>query len=272
MWFILQSSSNFSYESHRAYQLGLAGDIPLSGDYDGDGRSDLVIWRPSDGTWYLRESSSDFSNVRAIQWGLSSDQPLVGDYDGDSVDDLAVYRRSEGAFYVLLSSGGFNRAGALAGSGQSHLAIALGGPANDPVVGDFNGDGKDDFITVWQLQRFWTIKDQTGQMLDSLPWGEAGDTPMTCDTDGDKRGDRYAVRVNNGNVLEWYGALGSGGASVSVFGSLGDKPSCERDFDGDGRGDLSVFRPHTGEWFVKRSQSEEITKYSFGLPGDQVPG
>ena len=60
------------------FQWGLFNDIPLAADFDGDGRTDLTVYRPSDGGWFIRYSSLGYAvNQWAYyQWGLSTDLPL----------------------------------------------------------------------------------------------------------------------------------------------------------------------------------------------------
>ena len=74
----------------------MATDIPVPGDYDGDGRGDLAVYRPSTGFWYVLQSSTNNATYRAQQWGVPTDIPVPGDYDGDGKTDLAVYRPSTG--------------------------------------------------------------------------------------------------------------------------------------------------------------------------------
>jgi len=91
----------------QAFQWGLPTDIPVAGDFDGDGRPDLVIYRPAIGTWYLRLSSAGYALAQAvkIQWGLPGDVPMPGDYDADGKTDVAVWRPSTGTWYIVYSSG-----------------------------------------------------------------------------------------------------------------------------------------------------------------------
>jgi hypothetical protein len=75
---------------------------PLTGNFDGDGRTDFVVWRPSEGNWYVDFSSTD--TMLLTQWGFSTDIPISGDFDGDGKTDYVVWRPSEGNWYVLNSS------------------------------------------------------------------------------------------------------------------------------------------------------------------------
>ena len=64
----------------------------MPGDYDGDGKIDIAVFRPSTGTWYILKSGG--STLASYQWGLAGDTPVPGDYDGDGISDPAVWRPS----------------------------------------------------------------------------------------------------------------------------------------------------------------------------------
>jgi len=82
-------------------QWGLAGDLPLSGDFDRDGRiDDVAVYRPSTRTWYYDYDHDGDTDDKVEPWGVAGDLPLGGDFDRDgTIDDVAVYRPSAGAWY-----------------------------------------------------------------------------------------------------------------------------------------------------------------------------
>src|SRR5437016_322712 len=83
-------------------QWGTSGDIPVRGDYDGDGTTDFAVWRPSTGQWFIIPSSNS-SNFIVQQWGMGGDIPVHEDYDGDGKTDFAVLRPSSGTWYIIPS-------------------------------------------------------------------------------------------------------------------------------------------------------------------------
>jgi hypothetical protein len=103
MWYLRLSTTAFGSVIVR--QWGLTDDVPVTGDFDGDGRTDLAVYRPSSGLWYVLDAlTGQEQPVR--QWGLPGDIPVPHDFDGDGATDLAIFRPSSATWYVTLSASG----------------------------------------------------------------------------------------------------------------------------------------------------------------------
>ncbi|MEW6301112.1 MAG: S8 family serine peptidase, partial [Thermodesulfobacteriota bacterium] len=83
-----------------ATTFGLSMDIPVPGDYDGDGGLvDLAVFRPSNSRWFVDTDHNGVSNISKV-YGTAGDIPVPGDYNGDGITDFAVFRPSQGRWFV----------------------------------------------------------------------------------------------------------------------------------------------------------------------------
>jgi hypothetical protein len=104
--FTVTATDSNNCTGSKSYAVNVGGAAMASlvfGDFDGDGKADLSVWRGSDTNWYIRRSSD--GAVQTISWGTATlkDVPVPGDYDGDGKTDVAIWRESEGSWYVRLS-------------------------------------------------------------------------------------------------------------------------------------------------------------------------
>jgi uncharacterized delta-60 repeat protein len=224
--------------------------IPRPGfDYEGDGKSDLTVFRPSTGVWYRLNSFQ--SAVRIFQFGLDGDKAIPADFDGDFLTDIAVYRPSTGVWYIWNSSD------------DSFTILNFGTPEDIPVATDFDGDGKADIAVFRPSTGVWYILGSESG-LQIAQFGLSGDIPVPADYDGDGKSDIAVFRPSNG---AWYQINSSNGAiAITAFGLNGDIP-VQSDFDGDFKADIAVFRPSTGLWYLLTS-SQGVQIAQFGLKGD----
>jgi hypothetical protein len=223
-------------------------------DFDGDGKTDISIFRPSVGEWwYLR--SSDNQN-RAFQFGNSSDKLVPADFTGDGKTDIAVWRPSTGEWFVLRSDD------------NSYYSFQFGTGGDSPAVGDFDADGRTDAAIFRPSTAAWYISKSSGGTL-IQQFGQNGDVPVVSDYDGDGKSDIAIYRVSLG---QWWIQRSTGGTIAFQFGNSTDK-SVQRDYTGDGMADVAFWRPTTGEWFVLRSENQSYYSVPFGANGDRAsPG
>jgi len=101
-WYIRNSGD----QSTTIIQWGGWGDIPLAADFDGDGRTDITVFRPvanaSGGGWYFTYSTGVAST--SVTWGGYGDVPVPDDYDGDGFADVAVFRPTDAKWYFRYTS------------------------------------------------------------------------------------------------------------------------------------------------------------------------
>ncbi|MFN6964414.1 MAG: FG-GAP-like repeat-containing protein [Pyrinomonadaceae bacterium] len=210
-------------------------------DLDGDGKTDLSVFRPTDAPNapdFVIERSSDGA-VLPVAWGSAGDRVAAADYDGDARTDIAVFRPSTSVWYILRSS-------------DSTMAAAAFGLATDRTVpADYDGDGRAD-LAVWRpSDGAWYVLKSSDASIETRRFGLDGDIPLPDDFDGDGRADAAVYRPSSG---VWYVSRSSDRAvTFRQFGISGDQP-VPGDHDGDGRADIAVFRPSTGTWYLLRSK------------------
>lgn len=256
--------------ANRSQQWGTAGDKPLAADFDGDGKSDFVVFRPSSGTWWVKGSVSNVDRVE--QWGEATDVPVDADFDNDGRADFVVWRPSTGVWWIRSSA-------------TNAIRTQQWGTHGDyPVPGDYDGDGALDFAVFRPSSGVWFILHANGSTR-TAQWGGGNDTPVPADYDRDGRTD---LAVWRRHTAEWFiidsstgtprapqwgqpgdtplagyarcysrlvvfrpspAGFWTTGIASQPYGQTGDVPLLA-DFTGTDEPDYVVWRPSTGTWFV----------------------
>lgn len=257
-WYLLFSSSTFPQGEIRG-QLHLANGT--YNDYDGDGRTDLQVYRNSANTFFaLRSTDSAF-----LQQPLGSPGDSVSltvDWDGDGRSDFSTARYNAEVLWRILPS----TTNVLQETrwGSSSLGDFF-------AAGDYDGDGRFD-IAVFRAGIWHIIESSTGNLRYEF-FGRSGDIPAANDFDGDGKADLAIARSEGGLRFWWVKNSSDESVSVIQWGLSSDAFFTGRaDFDGDGKADLLVIRSQSGQryFYIRRSSDGELQAMQWGLSSDVV--
>lgn len=218
-------------------------------DFDGDLKTDISIFRPETGVWWINQSSG---SVVAAEFGNSQDIIVPADYSGDGKDDIAFYRPTTNEWFILRSENG------------SFYSLPFGAAGDIAVPADYDGDGKADVGIFRPSNRTWYILRSSDQQVSIIAFGSTGDKPVPADYDSDGKADIAIFRPSSG---EWWINNSSGQVTAFKFGNSSDKP-IQGDYTGDGKADAAFWRRSTGEWFILRSDDFSYYSFPFGLTTD----
>jgi hypothetical protein len=165
--------------------FGLSGDIAITGDWNGDGTTEIGTFRR--GAWFL-DANGNGAWDRGIDviipvgsFGIAADIPVPGDWNGDGITDVGVFRN--GKWY--LDANGNRRWDPVI----DKVLTAFGLPEDIPVAGDWNGDGITE-IGVFRNGKWYLDANGNGRWdpaadVSILSLGFPTDTPITGDWNGD---------------------------------------------------------------------------------------
>jgi hypothetical protein len=208
-------------------------------NFDGDGRTDQGVFRPSTATWFVLRSSAGFITPFPT-FGATNlfDIPIVGDFDGVGHAEIGVFRPSTSQWIVLGASG-------------SHVVGTFGAPnlVDIPVPGDYDGVGHTEMAVFRPSTSQWIVRGPSGDhVLGSFGAPNLFDIPVPGDYDGIGRTEMAVFRPS---TAQWFVHGPSGGRLMGSFGaaSLFDIPA-PGDYDGVGHTEMAVFRLSTAQWFA----------------------
>jgi hypothetical protein len=214
--------------------FGAPTDIPVAGDMNGDGYSEVGVYRPSTGQWFFDLDTPGWTNCIAdggtdlclAQFGGPSDIPVTGDWDGNGLDEVGVYRQGQW-FFDSDGSGTWD-------PGQDAFRQNFGAPTDIPVTGDWDGDGKTEIGTY--RQGTWFIDfNGNGRWDDEIGgdkiwhFGASTDIPVTLDGNTTIAGTEIAVYrpafgawfIDFNDSGEWEAGIDR---VIDNFGASTDKP------------------------------------------------
>ncbi|MGI8494136.1 MAG: FG-GAP repeat domain-containing protein [Pyrinomonadaceae bacterium] len=239
-------------------------------DFDGDGKTDIAVYRQSDGYWYISKSSGGYL---FIPWGKSSDQPMPGDYDGDGKADFTVFRdgaterMTSNHWYILRSSDYMFRSVSFGLIEQQNTSYSAP-PA------DYDGDGKTDLATITKPYEiisgtptatatyFDVLQSSNNSTMRRVLPATFSSSIVSADFDGDGKADFTTYNGYNNGL--WTIEQSSNGAVKNISFGLSDDVRVPADYDGDGKADVAVWRRSNGYWYWLSSRDGNFNSFQFG--------
>jgi len=285
VWLIAQTDATYAIRYRSATHP--IGDV--IDDFDGDGRTDVAVYWPEAGNWYLDYSGG---GIATLNWGWNATIPSPADYDGDGITDLAVYWPETGTWYLHYSSGGTHSLtwgwsatipvpGDYDGDGRADMAVYYadlgtwyilesgtgsmrtenwGWAEAIPVPGDYDGDTITDIAVYSTTHGTWYLKLSSSGSLDQRDWGWPGVVPVPADYDGDRLTDLAVYFPQTGT---WFILNSSGGGSTIQWGWTDSIP-LPGDYDGDGLADVTIYDQNSGTWYIRRSSNQQLDQRNWG--------
>ena len=176
-FFLSNSSTSVSVDITAT--LGAAGDLPIVGDWNGDGSTTIGVFRPSTNTFFLCNSLASGQVDITLTLGAPGDLPIAGDWNGDGTTTIGVYRPSSSTFFL---SDSFT-------SGQVNYSVPFGAPNLDiPILGDWDANGTFTVGVYRPSDSTFYLRNtnSTGAPDLTVPYGDGpnGDKPVAGDWDG----------------------------------------------------------------------------------------
>ncbi len=235
-------------------------------DYDGDGTSEVAVFRSGNGLWAIR-------GLTRLYYGSSSDRPVPADYDGNGTTEVAIFRPGSGLWAI-----------------RDLSRLYFGGSLDTEAPGDYSGDGTAAPAIFRPSQSLWAIHGLT-----RIYYGSSSDRSISGYYGGSTARDVAVFRGSNGlwavRYLSrfYFGSSGDGlvpgdynagrswqagifreanglwairGISRFYFGRTADLPE-PADYNGDGIDESGIFRDKSGLWAIKG-----LSRIYFGSSGD----
>jgi parallel beta-helix repeat protein len=221
-----RSSGLWSVRGITRVYFGSASDIPAPGDYSGDSTADIGTFRGSSGLWAIR-------GVTRAYFGSASDIPVPGDYDGDGSCDAGIFRATSGLWAL-----------------RAVTRVYFGGSSDQPIPGDYDGDGTKDAALFRGSSGLWALRN-----ISRVYFGSSSDTVVPGDFSGDGTWKAGVFRPSSGL---W--AIRD--LTRSYFGGSSDQP-IPANYGGPSGDDIAIFRSDSGLWAVRA-----VTRVYYGASGD----
>lgn len=218
-------------------------------DIDNDGNSEPLIWRPSNGRWYIKTQT----DVLESSFGQPGDVPFT--YLWQNQSDIGVIRRFGGDLVWFFSGVGF------AGKDPT---VVFGQTVDWIIPGQWESPNYSNpaiarvFYSTW----FFSILNADGSVTNRL-WGSLEDLPKPGDYDGDGVFD-IAVYRQSDRTLYYISSIDQRAKQITFGQPIWD-PFVQGDYSGDGIEDLTFWEPQTGTFRSLRSETNFVTETQLQL-------